>query len=183
MGPARTHEEGDVITHETASRSGGVKISRAISIDGEPDRVAAGTQGMMLAIGLGFSPREATSVATAISEMAGKILAHATRGEIVLSALSHSIPRALTVTALGQGDGLTDASYATRDRSSTWARLRTGSAGFARPLDRFEIVSEVGPGLLATAANSLDASSTAAARAEDGPEPRAGRQPRGQPRA
>jgi hypothetical protein len=183
MNPSRTEGQGDVITHEVASRSGGVRVSRVISIDGEPDRVAAGKQGLMFAIGLGFSSREATSVATAISEMAAKILVDATRGEIVLSALSHGIPRALTVTSRGQGGGQSDASYATRDRSTTWSRLRNGSPGVARPLDRFEIVSEAGPGLVATAENSLDASRRAAARAEDGPEPSAGRQPRGQPRA
>jgi len=96
-----------MISHEVSSRSSGINISRTISIDGDADRVAAQKQGMMFAVGLGFSLSEATIVATATLDLAGNILVHATRGEITLSAMSHSVPPALTVTARGQGDGST----------------------------------------------------------------------------
>ena len=147
-----------MITHEVASRSSGVRISRAISIDGETDRVTARQQGMMFAVGLGFSPGEATLVATAMSELAGTILVHAARGEIILSAMSHSVPPALTATALGQGEAMADGPRAMQDRHSTWRRLGNGPASVERFMDSFEIVSEVPPGLVATAGKPHDGS-------------------------
>ena len=119
----------------------------------------------MFAVGLGFSPSEATTVATAISELAGKILVHATRGEITLSAMSHGVPPALTVTARGEGEGVADVQRAIRDRYSRWGRLRNSLAGVERLIDRVEIVSEVGKGTVATAGKSHDGRSTAGTEA------------------
>ncbi len=56
----------------------------------------------MLAVRLGFSSSEATIVATAISELARNIIVHAKRGEIILSAVSQSVPPSLTITARDQ---------------------------------------------------------------------------------
>ena len=165
-----------MLIHEVASRSGGIRISRAISIDGAPDRVAARQQGMMFAVGLGFSSSEATNVATAISELAASMLVDATRGEIVLSAMSHSVPPALTVTARSQGKGMADVSHAPEDRHSTWGRLGNGPAGAERLIDSFEIVSEVRPGLVATEGEPHDGRSTAGTK--ESPQPLAELQPR-----
>ena len=118
MAPSTTDEQRDTIPHGTASRSGGIKISRVISIDGETDRVAAEQQGTMFAVGLGFSSSEAINVGAEISRLAADILVRATRGEILLSAMSHSVPPALTVTARGQGEGMSAPSYATEHRNS-----------------------------------------------------------------
>ena len=138
-----------MLTHEVASRSSGVRISRAISIDGKTDCVAARQQGMMFAVGLGFSPSEATIVATAMSELAGTILGRAARGQIILSAMSHSVPPALTATGLGEGEAM------------------AGAAGVERFMDSFEIVSEVGPGLVATTGKPHD-ESRSISRFDDG---------------
>lgn len=150
-----------MISREVSSRSSGIKISRAISIDSDADRVAARQQGTMFAVGLGFSLSEATTVATTISELAGKILVHATRGDIILSAMSHSVPPALTVTARGQGERVADVQRAMRGRYSTWGRLRNSLAGVERLIDRVEIVSRVGKGTVATAGKSHGGGSTA----------------------
>ena len=125
-GPREDRQGGPaMISREVSSRSSGIKISRAISIDGDADRVAARQQGAVFAVGLGFSPSEATTVATAISELAGKILVHAARGEITLSAMSHGVPPALTVTARGEGEGVADGQRAIRDRYSHGAASAT----------------------------------------------------------
>jgi hypothetical protein len=150
-----------MISHEVLSRSNGIKISRAISIDGDADRVAAQEQALMFAVGLGFSPSGAAIVATATLDLAGKLLVHSTRGDIVLSAMSHSLTPALTVTAWGQGKQTTDVLRATWDSSSTWARPSNSLAGVERLVGRFEIVSEVGKGTVVTAGTSHAGGSTA----------------------
>ena len=156
-----------MITHEVASRSSGVRISRAISIDGETDRVAARHQGMMFAVGLGFSPSKATIVASAMSKLADTIFVHAARGEIILSAMSHSVPPALTATALGQGEAMADVPHAMQDRHSTWRRLCNGPAGVERFVDSFEIVSEARPALVVTTGKPHDGSRSTS-RLDDG---------------
>ena len=140
-----------MIHPEVSSRSSGIKISREISIDADADIVAARQQGRMLAVGFGFSSSEATIVATAISELACNIIVHATRGEIILSAMSHSVPPALTITARDQGAGIADIPRAMQDGYSTSGRLGIGLAGVQRLMDSFDIVSEVGKGTVVPA--------------------------------
>lgn len=140
-----------MIHREVFSTSSGIKISREILIDADTDIVAARQQGRMLAVGLGFSLSEASIVATAISELARNIIVHAKRGELILSAMSHSVPPSLTITARDQGEGIADIPRAMQDRHSTSDHLGIGLAGVQRVMDSFEIVSEVGKGTVVTA--------------------------------
>lgn len=150
-----------MIHPETSSPSSGIKIWREISIDADTDIVAARQQGRMLAVGLGFSSSQATIVATAISELACNIIVHAKRGEIILSAMSHSVPPALTITARDQGKGIADVRRAMQDGYSTSGRPGIGLAGVQRLMDSFEIVSEVGKGTVVTATKWESGSSAA----------------------
>ena len=55
----------------------------------EADIVAARQKGRELALGIGFSPGDATLIATAISELARNIVTYAKRGEILHSEGRH----------------------------------------------------------------------------------------------
>ena len=99
----------------------------------------------MLAVGLGFSSSQASIVAMAISELACNIIAHAERGEIILSAMSHSGPPSLTVTARDHGDGIADIPRAMQDRYSTSGHLGIGRAGVQRRCGSCESVSKAAP--------------------------------------
>ena len=148
-----------MIHPEVSAISGGVKISREISIDADSDIVAARQQGRMLAVGIGFSSSEATIVATAISELARNIIVHAKRGEIILSAMSHSVPPSLTITARDQGEGIADVPRALQDSTSGFG---IGLVGVQQLMDSLEIVSEVGKGTVVVTAGKWRSGRSAA---------------------
>ncbi len=105
------------------------------------DIVTARLQGRALAERLGFSPGEATLVATAISELARNIVQYAGRGDIVLRSTTNGSKRGVVVVARDRGPGIADLKLAVRSGYSTSGGLGLGLPGVRRIVDDFQIVS------------------------------------------
>ncbi|MGH9259223.1 MAG: anti-sigma regulatory factor [Acidimicrobiales bacterium] len=116
----------------------------AIATDG--DIVRARRSGRQLAEQLGCSATDATLIATAISEVARNIVAHAGVGEIVISVVTVQGQDAIEVLARDDGPGIADLARAMEDGYSTGPGLGLGLPGARRLMDQFEISSEVGVG-------------------------------------
>jgi serine/threonine-protein kinase RsbT len=121
-----------------------------VAIASDQDIVAARQKGRALAIELGFSPVDATFIATAISELARNILAYARRGEINLRTVQASNRRGIVVVASDNGPGIADIRQALRDGFSTSGSLGLGLPGVRRLMDEFEVVSRLGHGTTVT---------------------------------
>jgi serine/threonine-protein kinase RsbT len=117
----------------------------------EADIVAARQKGRALALGIGFSPGDATLIATAISELARNIVTYAKRGEIRLIPIELNGKHGLTVVAKDEGAGIPDIRQALQDGYSTAGRLGLGLPGVKRLMDEMEIISAVGVGTTVTA--------------------------------
>lgn len=121
-----------------------------VPIRSDTDIVAARQEGRALSLLLGFSPTEATLVATAISELARNIVLYAKRGEVLLGFVEQRGRRGLVVVARDEGPGIPDVPRALMDGHSTSGGLGLGLPGVRRLMDEFEIVSEVGKGTTVT---------------------------------
>ncbi len=117
-----------------------------VAVESDLDVVAARQTGRALAARLGFSPSEATIVATTISELARNIVLYAVRGEIVFGLEGNDHGPTLVITARDEGDGIADIRLALQDGYSTSGRLGVGLPGVRRLMDEFQISSAVGRG-------------------------------------
>src|SRR5829696_7213892 len=79
-----------------------------IPIESDIDLVTARAQARALAQQLGFSPTDATLIATAISEIARNIVTHVGHGELVLRAIDEEERCGLTIVANDDGPGILD---------------------------------------------------------------------------
>jgi serine/threonine-protein kinase RsbT len=117
-----------------------------VPINSDQDIVLARQKGRALAADSGFSPVDATLIATAISELARNIVTYAKHGEVTLSALAESGRRGIRIVASDQGPGITDIRQALRDGFSTSGSFGLGLPGVRRLMDEFEISSAPGEG-------------------------------------
>lgn len=122
-----------------------------VLINSDQDIVTARQKGRLLAVALGFSPGDATLIATAISELARNIVAYAKSGEIRLTMINGSGRQGIQLVARDQGPGIFDIQQALRDGFSTSGSLGLGLPGVRRLVDAFEIVSEKDRGTTVTA--------------------------------
>jgi len=135
-----------------SSNSSGTNSSEeGVPLVTEADIVTARQKGRALALGIGFSPGDATLIATAISELARNIVTYAKRGEIRLIPIEMNGKRGLTVVARDEGAGIPDIRQALQDGYSSAGRLGLGLPGVKRLMDELEIISEVGIGTTVTA--------------------------------
>ena len=119
---------------------------KQIPVESDSDIVLARQEGRTVAAGMGFSPADATLVATAISELARNIVLYAKRGEISVQVIENGSRRGVLVVARDAGPGIPDTALALRDGYSTSGRLGMGLPGVRRLMDEFEIVSGNGHG-------------------------------------
>ena len=122
-----------------------------VPINSDQDIVAARQKGRSLAVALGFTPGDATLIATAISELARNIITYAKSGAIRLTAINGSARQGIRLVAHDQGPGIPDVQQALRDGFSTSGSLGLGLPGVMRLVDEFEIVSEENRGTTVTA--------------------------------
>lgn len=99
-----------------------------------------------MALALGFSPTDATLIATAISELARNIVLYARTGEIILKKCQNQTQNGIVVIANDQGPGIVNTQQAMQDGFSTSGGLGMGLPGVRRLMDEFEIRSESGHG-------------------------------------
>lgn len=117
-----------------------------VAINSDQDIVVARQKGRSLAVELGFSPGDATLIATAISELARNIVSYAEAGIISLRGIQTSSREGILVTASDSGPGIVDIRLAMRDGFSTSGSLGLGLPGVKRIMDEFEIESRSGSG-------------------------------------
>jgi len=122
---------------------------RVIS-ESETDLVRARQRGRELATEMGFSPTDATLIATAISEVARNILTYAGTGEIVISHVSENGQEGMVMLALDKGPGIEDVDAALQEGFSTAGGLGIGLPGARRLVDEFALSSETGKGTQVT---------------------------------
>jgi serine/threonine-protein kinase RsbT len=128
----------------------GVENEIHVPIASDQDVVVARHKGRALATELGFSGRDTTLLATAISELARNIVSYAGRGEIVLRTTHNSDRPGVMVVARDKGPGIASIEQALREGYSTSGSLGLGLPGVRRLVDEFEIVSEFGEGTTVT---------------------------------
>jgi serine/threonine-protein kinase RsbT len=121
-----------------------------VAINSDQDIVGARQRGRTLAAELGFSPADATLIATAISELARNIVSYARKGEIKLQKMENAVHRGIVVIAADDGPGISDIRQALRDGFSTSGSLGLGLPGVRRLMDEFEIASQPGRGTTVT---------------------------------
>lgn len=117
-----------------------------MAISSDQDIVIARQRGRALATEMGFTPGDATLIATAISELARNIVSYARKGHITLQKIDGLNREGLSVIASDRGPGITDIRQAMRDGFSTSGSLGMGLPGVRRLMDEFEIKSQPGRG-------------------------------------
>lgn len=117
-----------------------------VAINSDQDIVVARQKGRALATELGFSPGDATLIATAISELARNIVSYAQAGTISLRGIQTASREGIMVVATDNGPGIADIRQAMRDGFSTSGSLGLGLPGVKRIMDEFELESHSGVG-------------------------------------
>lgn len=117
-----------------------------ISITTDADIVVARQEGRTLANQAGFMGTDQTLVATAISEIARNIVAHAGTGHIELQLVERDERLGLKIVATDQGPGIDDVEQALEDGFTTGQGLGLGLPGARRIMDDFAIASKPGEG-------------------------------------
>ncbi len=125
-------------------------MQTAIAIASDMDVVQARNQGRAFALQLGFSPGEATLIATAISELSRNIVTYARRGTVTLHQSNSAGRAGLVIVASDAGPGIADVALAVRDGYSSSGGLGLGLPGVRRLMDEFEISSVLGRGTTVT---------------------------------
>jgi serine/threonine-protein kinase RsbT len=119
-----------------------------VAINSDQDIVLARQKGRAMAAELGFSPVDATLIATAISELARNIVSYAGKGKITLKSVQGSSRVGIFVVAEDDGPGIPDIRQALRDGFSTSGSLGLGLPGVRRLMDDFDISSQPGRGTI-----------------------------------
>jgi serine/threonine-protein kinase RsbT len=117
-----------------------------VVIHTDQDIVAARQKGRALAVELGFSPGDATLIATAISELARNIVTYAGTGVVAIQGIQASGRQGILVIASDHGPGIADIRQAMRDGFSTSGSLGLGLPGVRRLMDEFDLQSRAGRG-------------------------------------
>ncbi|MCC6526344.1 MAG: ATP-binding protein [Polyangiaceae bacterium] len=141
--------EGVLLLESRASERGAVPVGEGkvcVPIAKSEDIVRARQLGRTMAGELGFSPRDVTLIATAISELARNILQYAGEGEIEVSAIESGQEQGLAVVATDRGPGIENVQRALQRGYSTSGGLGLGLPGVRQLVDDFRIESAPGRG-------------------------------------
>ena len=121
-----------------------------VAITSDADTVVARQHGRAVAERIGFSRTDATFVATAISEIARNITAHAGSGEITIRSTANGHRRGLVVIARDEGPGIRDIAAVLREDFRSGGGLGMGLWGAQRLMDEVQVESAAGHGTTVT---------------------------------
>ena len=121
-----------------------------VVITSDADTVVARQHGRAVADRIGFSRTDATFVATAISEIARNITAHAGSGEITIRGIVTGERRGLVVVAQDNGPGIRDVASVLREDFQSGGGLGMGLWGARKLMDEVEVQSRPGDGTTVT---------------------------------
>jgi anti-sigma regulatory factor (Ser/Thr protein kinase) len=116
-------------------------LSSAVTIEDVSAVGEARRRAHELVANLGFGPTEIGKVALVATELAGNIVKHAGRGEILLRGLTAASRRGVEVIALDRGPGMSNIAECLRDGYSTAGSPGTGLGAVRRISETFEIYS------------------------------------------
>jgi RNA polymerase sigma factor (sigma-70 family) len=122
----------------------------SIPVRRDADIVIARQRGRDIALRAGFSPTEATVIATAISEIARNIVRFAKRGALTVSTVSEGGTSGVTIVARDAGPGISDIDQALTVGYTTYGGRGLGLPGSRQLMDEFEVSSELGRGTTVT---------------------------------
>jgi anti-sigma regulatory factor (Ser/Thr protein kinase) len=100
---------------------------------------------------LGFNEAQAGKVGIVITEVAGNLLKHAEKGEILLSIVQQNRTKGIQILALDKGPGMKDVGRCLHDGTSTINTLGTGMGAIMRLSTIFDIYSIPGAGTVVLA--------------------------------
>ncbi len=121
-----------------------------VAIETESDIATARNTAREVASEIGFSSRELTLIATAISEVARNIAVHAPPGEISMQLVTRAARTGIRIQAVDHGPGIEDVELALKDGFSTTKSLGIGLPCARRLMDEFELVSDLDEGTKVT---------------------------------
>jgi serine/threonine-protein kinase RsbT len=121
-----------------------------VPIASDTDTVIARQRGREAALRIGLSRTEATYVATAISEIARNITAHAGTGEILIQEVHDAGRVGMVVIARDEGPGIKDVAAVLASDYASTAGLGLGLWGARQLMDEIEVASEPGKGTTVT---------------------------------
>jgi serine/threonine-protein kinase RsbT len=130
--------------------SSGAGVELRVRVHHDSDVAIARMRVLDVASQQGLVEPAAVALATAATEIARNLIAHARGGEIVIVAAAQAGRRGVIVTALDDGPGIADIDRAMQDGFSTTGSLGLGLPGARRLVDEFEIESAVGVGTRVT---------------------------------
>ena len=117
-----------------------------ISIGSDEDIVSARQRTRTYALALGFSPPEATLVATAISEIARNIVQYAQHGEIALQSIERDGRSGLLAIASDRGPGIPEPEQLAFASPQTHTTTGLGLRAIKRLMDDVQLLSMAGEG-------------------------------------
>lgn len=121
-----------------------------ISIRDESDLVVVRGLIRGLAQREGMQSTTGEALATAVTELARNLLAHAISGEILLGVARKGSVRGVVIVSRDDGPGIPDIAKAMTDGFSTEGSLGLGLSSMQRMMDDFEIESAPGTGTTIT---------------------------------
>ena len=110
------------------------------------DIVEARHRGRDMAQALGFSPTQATLIATIISELARNIILYAIDGQVTLAKVNDQAREGICIIASDNGPGISNVQRALMSGYSSSGGLGLGLPGVRRIADEFEIENHPGKG-------------------------------------
>lgn len=116
----------------------------------DSDVVTARQQGRELARQVGFSPVEATLIATAISELARNIVLYAKHGTMSMAATRDGNRTGVAITFRDEGPGIPDVPRALIGGYTTSGGMGLGLSGVRRIMDAMDVESQLGKGTTVT---------------------------------
>jgi anti-sigma regulatory factor (Ser/Thr protein kinase) len=126
-----------------------ISSRQAVFPIGEIGEVSAARRaGVSLARRLGFDETMAGRLALLITESATNIVKHATRGQVILRAISEKSRDGVEVLALDSGPGITNLASSMRDGISTAGTYGVGLGAIRRLADDFDIYTGPGRGTI-----------------------------------
>jgi serine/threonine-protein kinase RsbT len=123
------------------------RLALRVSVREGVDVAMARQRARELARRLGWPASAVEALATAVSEVAHNIIAHAEAGEVLLDVVTNDRGRAgVVVVARDRGPGIPDVELAMQDGYSTAGGLGLGLPSARRLVDEFELVGGAGRG-------------------------------------
>jgi serine/threonine-protein kinase RsbT len=120
-----------------------------VSIESDIDIIAARRRGRAMARKLGFTRREQTVIAAAISEVARNIIGRSASGQIGVCSVRARDRRGIEIVARDRGPRIADVERALQYGTSTGV-IGTGLAGARLLMDQFQLRSRPSKGTLVT---------------------------------